>query len=53
MSLSRRAFPMTALVAAGLLCRVAGAQDAPASETFYVNAERGDGANPGTEEKPL
>lgn len=53
MSLSRRDFSMVALVAAGLLCRVTRSQDAPAPETFYVNAERGDDANPGTKEKPL
>jgi hypothetical protein len=53
MLLNRRALPMAALVAAGLLCRVVVAQDAPASETFYVNAETGDAAAPGTKEKPL
>jgi hypothetical protein len=44
---------MAALVAASLLCRVVVAQDAPASETFYVNAETGDDDAPGTKEKPL
>jgi hypothetical protein len=53
MLLNRRALPMAALVAAGLLCRVVVAQDAPASKTYYVNAETGDDAAPGTKEKPL
>ena len=53
MLLNRRALPMAALVAAGLLCRVVVAQDGPASETFYVNAETGDVAATGTKEKPL
>ena len=53
MLLNRITLPMAALVAAGLLCRVVVAQDAPASETFYVNAETGDDAAAGTKEKPL